>query len=167
MVDRLDKGFSMIELMLALTIAGILATIGIPQMRNLMLSQDVRAAASDLHLSLLLARSEAVKRSASAVVTRNTAWNNGWSVRVGATNIRSREALTGMTVECSTDSDNAAESCPASVTFQRTGRPTAYTEFRVFVAGNSDVTMRCISISLSGVPNLKVDNDGNSGNGCD
>ena len=71
-----------------------------------------------------------------------------------------------MTVECSTDFDTAAETCPSSMTFQRSGRPTGYTEFRIFVTGNSGVTMRCVSIGLSGVPSISLDDDTDTGNGC-
>lgn len=166
MVISNNKGFTLLELMLVLTIAGILATIGMPAMRDMMLNQKVKTAASDLHLSLLLARSEAIKRSSNVVMERNTSWDNGWSVKAGSTVLRTRDPLNGLSVECSTDSDDSAETCPASVTFQRSGRPTAYTQYRLFVDGNDGVTMRCITIGLSGVADIALDKDNNTGNGC-
>lgn len=166
MVTGDNSGFSLIELMLVMTIAGILATIGIPAMRNMMLNQEVKTAASDLHLGLLLARSEAIKRSSSVVMERDVAWNNGWSIKAGTTVLRKRDPLSGLSIECSTDSDDSAETCPAAVTFQRSGRPTAYMQYRLFVAGNTNVTMRCITVGLSGVPAVALDNDTDPGNGC-
>lgn len=166
MVAANNNGFSLIELMLVMTIAGILALIGMPAMRDIMLNQEVKTSASDLHLSLLLARSEAIKRSSNVVVERNSSWGNGWSVKTGTTVLRTRDPLSGLSVECSTDSDDSAEICPDSVTFQRSGRPTAYAQYRLFVAGNPGVTMRCITVGISGVPVIKLDNDTDPANGC-
>ena len=166
MVINSHNGFTLIELMIVLTIAGILATIGMPAMRDLMLNQKVKTAASDLHLGLMLARSEAIKRSSSVTIEKNSSWPGGWRVKAGTSVLKVNDPLDGMSVECSTDFDAGAEACPSTMTFQRSGRPTGYTEFRIFVTGNSGVTMRCVSIGLSGVPSIALDSDTDTGNGC-
>ena len=78
-----QTGFTLIELMMVLIIAGILASVGLPYMRDSLLNSRVRTAASDAHLSLLMARSEAIKRNRNVNINRTGAdWANGWSVCV-------------------------------------------------------------------------------------
>ncbi|MEE8321596.1 MAG: GspH/FimT family pseudopilin [Gammaproteobacteria bacterium] len=163
-----QPGFTLIELMIAVAIAGVLLAMGLPSMKTLMQDSRVKTAASETHLSLLLARSEAIKRSANIDLSRNTNWSNGWNVQVqsDSTVLRTQDPLSDVTVTCSTDSDATAEACPATVTFTRTGRPSSYIEFRLSATDNNKVFTRCVSISLSGRPRVKVDSDRDSTNGC-
>ena len=83
-------GFSLIEVMVVIGIAAILATIAIPSFVEMLRRNRLSAAASALQVSLSLARSEAVKRGADARVTvaANTTagvWSNGWTVFVDRT----------------------------------------------------------------------------------
>lgn len=167
MVIQRYSGFTIIELMIVISVVGVLAVIGLPSMRDLMFEQQVKTAASDTHISLLLTRSEAIKRNTDIEMRANTSWNNGWNVKIPASTVlRTQDPIPGITVECNTDSDSAAETCPAAITFSRAGRPTSYIEFRLFMEDNPRVTMRCVSVSLSGVPRVKLDMDNDTDNGC-
>jgi type IV fimbrial biogenesis protein FimT len=81
-------GFTLVELMITLAIAGILLAIGIPSMRGFVLDGRISSAASDLSLALSLARTEAVKRGKSVTVLANggggasNEWGPGWVVFV-------------------------------------------------------------------------------------
>lgn len=169
------SGFTIIELLITVAIAGVLMGVATPALRNLLLNQKVRTATSDIHVGLLLARSEAIKRNVDVELDRNTSWSDGWDVEVQATSatIRTQDGFPGITITCNTDNDTAAEACPATVEFSRAGRyvpPSAaetIMEFRVFVNGNTNVTARCVSLRLSGMPQVTVDTDQNSGDGCD
>lgn len=170
-----QRGFTLIELMVALAVAGVLVAVGLPSFRELMATQRAKSAASELHLSLLMARSESIKRSTNVELVHNgTGWTDGWVVRVdpaatfqGGAVLRTNDALESVTLVCSTDSDSATETCPASVTFSRTGRPTSFIEFRTYVSGEDTVTPRCVSMSLSGRPRVVLDSDSDPANGCD
>lgn len=61
-MKRAQTGFTLLELMLVVTIAGILLGIGIPAMGNLIRSARITGAANDVMAGLHFARSEAIKR---------------------------------------------------------------------------------------------------------
>lgn len=149
---RGDAGFSLIELIMVLAVLAVLATITAPSMRAFMDSQIVKTPASDLYSSLVLARSEAIKRnSAVDLVPGGTDWAAGWQVRAGTTVLRVQEGYPRISI---------AASSAGTVTYGGNGRlSTSATTFRVLVPGNTEARMRCVSVSVSGRPNVRVDNN--------
>lgn len=143
-------GFTLIELMITIAIAGILATIALPSFRDFVRTQRVKSASFDLVAALTLTRSEALKRNANVYMTPAVGgWQNGWTVSwtnpaTTATTIRSQAAYSGLSI---TDSAGAN-----LVTFRTDGRlATTATNFTVNVSPSStNITPRCVSISLSG-----------------
>jgi len=168
MAIQTQSGFTIIELMIVVAIAAILALLAMPNMQDTVLNQRVRKSVSDMHLSLLFARSEAIKRNATINIVRGGAtWADGWTVQSGGTVLRSNDALsTTVTVACDTNANGAADACPATISFTRTGRPSALIEFWSYVNGNNKVIMRCVGVSLSGRPTVVVDGDDDATNGC-
>lgn len=161
---RRAAGFTLIELMIAVAVAGVLLSMGLPSFREAVRLQRTKSAASEMHLSFLLARSEAIKRATNVDITRaGSDWASGWTVAPGD---KSVDAIGGVSIECSTDTDSGAETCPSQVRFARSGRPTATVEFRFFVPDDDTVQPRCVSVSLSGRPRVVVDTDGDESNGC-
>ena len=68
--------------MTVLVVAAILAAIALPSLANVLAAQRLRAAGSDLVTSLLVARSEAIKRKARVEVAPQAPgdWTSGWRV---------------------------------------------------------------------------------------
>ena len=163
-----QHGFTIIELMIVVSIAAIVAGFALPNMDYAFKTGQVKTAASDAHISLLLARSEAIKRNANVLVNAgSTDWSNGWSVSASGTNIKVQDAFSpDITVECETTGDTTADTCPTNITFSRTGRPTSYVELRIYSGGNSKVIMRCVTMNLSGRPAVNSDGDSDKSNGC-
>lgn len=157
-------GFTLLELLVTVAVAGVLLSMGLPSFQEAVRLQRTKAVSSEMHLSFLLARSESIKRAANVVISRSGAdWIGGWTVAPGD---KSVDAVSGVAVECSTDSDTSAETCPANITFARSGRPTSLIEFRFYYPDEATVQARCVSVSLSGRPRVVVDTDGDVSNGC-
>jgi len=88
-------GFTLMELMVTLSIAAIVMSIGIPSFNSTLRSNRLTAAANQLVTSLNLARSEAVKRAQPVVVRKTDAeWESGWQVFVDVD--RSSAAVTNV-----------------------------------------------------------------------
>jgi type II secretion system protein H len=78
----ISSGFTLLELMVVIAIAGILAAIAAPSFQELIHRNSVAAQAGQLAKGLRFARSEAIKRSAPVrVVAVDPAdWGRGWRV---------------------------------------------------------------------------------------
>jgi len=167
---RLATGFTIIELLTVVAILAVLATIGIPSMRDLIASTKVKGAASDVFASMIFARSEAVKRNAGVDIIPGDAsnWGVGWIVRpVGtAENLSVQEAITG----------EVSVNGPAfTIRYRGDGRLIDATtgsllgsdvSFTFLSSVHSHIYMRCITIDPSGRPSVRIDGDQNNANGC-
>ena len=111
-----------------------------------------------------MTRSEAIKRNDDVDISLIT---GGWEISYDGTPILTKNDVPAeVEINCNTDADVATDDCPASVTFNRTGRPDIFLELR-FTSNVSDtIPMRCVSISLSGRPKSETDGDGDATNGC-
>lgn len=95
---RPARGFTLVELMTVLVILAVLAGLAMPSFTEMIAAQRARAAASALYDSLVLARSEALKRNTSTTISvSNSNLASGWSVLAGAATLRSQEAFPGLT----------------------------------------------------------------------
>src|ERR1700722_11197466 len=79
---KTKRGFTMIELIVTMSVVAILATIAVPGFVTIAQGERRVAEVNDLVLSLNYARSEAVKQNSSTgvAVTANGSWAGGWSV---------------------------------------------------------------------------------------
>jgi type IV fimbrial biogenesis protein FimT len=85
---RSARGFSLIELMMVLTVGGILLAIAVPSFRSFMQNSRLTTQANTLVYALNLARSSAIRLDTTVEVcassdgaTCNSAnWQNGWIV---------------------------------------------------------------------------------------
>ena len=84
---RRDAGFTLLELLITVTIATALLVLGLPSMQQALNDNRMTAQANDLATALNLARSEAVKRKLRVSVCPSSdgancagPWDGGWIV---------------------------------------------------------------------------------------
>ena len=165
-----SAGFTLIELLTVVVIVGVLAKIAAPAMQQLVQSTYVRSATTDLQTTLYFARSEAIKRATNVEVVAcsnhmpgtcgsgSPKWNNGWIVRIagGGATLRTQDAL----------NSKLSDMTGSTITYRSDGRVVSAPSTIVMKTAAGNVTARCISIDLSGRPNVLVDTDDDPTNGC-
>ena len=92
---RADGGFTLLEAMVAISIAMIILAVGIPSFTSSIDNQRMTAATNELVMTLNVAKTEAIKRVAyvtvckssnGATCTAGSSWDDGWIVFANATN---------------------------------------------------------------------------------
>ncbi|WP_426689343.1 GspH/FimT family pseudopilin [Rhodanobacter ginsengiterrae] len=73
---RGDRGFTLVELMVTVTIAVVLLMIAVPSFKNITLSNKLTTTANDLVSAINIARMEAVKRNSSTQLCSDSSGAN-------------------------------------------------------------------------------------------
>jgi len=76
-----QRGFTILELMITVTVAGILSMMAFPSFVTMTKNNRLTTQANDFILALNITRSEAVKRGIPTTITYSTGnWANGWTI---------------------------------------------------------------------------------------
>lgn len=145
-MKRFARGFTMIELLVVLSILAILAAIAAPNMGTMIRTQRVKTASFNVFSSLIYARSEAVKRNTSVTITpASGGWQNGWSIADSNGNsLRNASSIGNITV-----------SGPTTVVYTGNGRLSPVgtaIQFQMSAGDVATANQRCIKVSSSGSP---------------
>lgn len=142
------KGFTLIEVLVTVAIAGILAAVAVPSFVSLIADQRAKAAATDLYTALSVTRSEAIKHNRNVTLQPKSGdWANGWVIAdpEGGANLLDANA-TGVPLTGG----------PASVIYNGGGRLLSTSTAPFFTIGESGMPQRCLSVDLSGRPHIKA-----------
>lgn len=161
-------GFTLTELLITMTIVGVLLGIGVPSYRYVTKADRVSAEINGLLGDLQFARSEAVKEgqpvtvcpsSDGATCLADSTWNTGWLVwadlnNSGGTDPDSAgEILRAQQAFSSTDTLTSAPNTVTSVVFNREGFAPALGSVTVFTlkdATANETYTRCLTLQLTG-----------------
>jgi type IV fimbrial biogenesis protein FimT len=143
-------GFSLVELMVALAVAAILAAIAIPAFDSFILSNRLSSYSSAFSASARVARSEAMKRNLPVTLCKSSngtscsasgGWEQGWIVLSGTTVIKAQQATAaGYLLSSSTN----------SLTFQPSGLGATQTTLTVCRASPLGTQERQVTVSATG-----------------
>jgi type IV fimbrial biogenesis protein FimT len=148
------RGFTLVELVVTVTLLGVLLTIAIPGLQQLTLNQGVKSAAFDLFSALEYARSEAIKRPGETVTLKagastDGAWTTGWRLMASTTKLRSWTIAPNITV--------AEKNSLTQVTFGKDGHANAAPLLEVKSTTTvSGVDARCVQVDLIGRQSSKM-----------
>ncbi len=173
MLSGRQSGVTLLELLITIVILAIIVSIGVPAYRDLVLNNRQTGAINELITALQLARSEAVKRNATAPAavsicssTDGSAcdglWSDGWIVFTDADGdgeledgdeiLRFAEGPDGL--------DISAPDLAAGLGYRRDGRVVAAADF-VFCDDRGSSSSRVVQVGLSGRPAVaKTESDG-------
>lgn len=100
------RGFTIIELLIVLTVLGILASIAVPSFTEMIRNARRNGAIDELGSSIMLARAEAMKRGQAVVVCGVNDANNNKVIESGERNCAGVDWRDGWIVAAWSDSDN-------------------------------------------------------------
>ena len=160
-------GFTLTELMIAITVLGILVAAGLPSLTNLVRDQRVKTAASDVFASLIFARSEAIKRNDRVVLcaanstvdgcSNNSNWAAGWIVFVDPNADGVPNAVGEILKKNGPVPNVAITGTATNATYLRDGRlNAAVANFTVTSPDSPSITNRCIRMDPSGRPAIRA-----------
>jgi prepilin-type N-terminal cleavage/methylation domain-containing protein len=135
---RFERGFSLIEMMVAIVVFGLLIGFSIPSYQSYALTQKLRGTSENLVQTINLQRSRAMATGQSVVINFNTGAPAGWTVMSAGR--QNQVALPrGVTY---------ASANPTSLTLTRDGR---VNNSALVVFQNRTGTQDTVSVQLSGL----------------
>jgi type IV fimbrial biogenesis protein FimT len=157
-----QRGFTMIELLVTLSIAAIMMTIAVPSFRDFLLNNRMTSQTNDFVLALASAKSEAVKRgvfvtvcsrATNATCAGSTTWDSGWLVFADNNGdglvtagtdvvLQVREALEG--------NNTLRAGARQRVTFQNTGFSSGFNDTFRLCDSRGTADGRSITVSMQG-----------------
>jgi type IV fimbrial biogenesis protein FimT len=162
-----SRGLTLIELMVTLTVAGILLAVAVPAFREMILNNRGSTQANDFLTALIRARSEAQKRllpvqvcksddTATCSTEGDVYWDSGWLVFVDVNSsggLNSGEPILVRSSGLPGDNTLRSGDFADTVQFAGSGRANATGSFRLCDSRGKDYA-RVITISAVGRPSV-------------
>ncbi len=146
---RGERGFTLTELIVTVSVAAILLTVAVPSFNGIIASQRAKTLASALYATLAKTRSEALTLNGNVTLQPKAGgWGSGWQMLDPNNNV----------LDDYTASPGITIAGPAAVTYRSSGRlPAGVTPmFQISTTSGSTVNFQCVSVELSGRPYMSA-----------
>lgn len=142
---RLQPGFTLVELLVTLSVLAVLAALAIPSFVAQIADQRVKTAGQEMQTLLQFARAQSVfKRSAVSV----TGSGQTWSVKAGSELLRQAQLPASVTPTPSTDSMDGLAFDASGIAQPISG---ANTPYLLALTDPRATRMQCISVTRTGL----------------
>ena len=142
---RKQQGFTLIELMVVISLSALILGLAAPAMDQFVARQRLLSASYDLMSDLTLARSESLKRVGGVQLqpASGSDWRSGWRLTTTAGDVLAQRNALGGSLQVLT--------APASVSFDARGMVNASSTVK-FGLSDGRGSQRCILLDPSGRP---------------
>jgi type IV fimbrial biogenesis protein FimT len=167
-----QRGVTLVELLVTLSIAAVVLTLAVPNFRDFLLNSRLTTQTNELSLALASAKSEAVKRGVRVTVCSrasdtscadSTTWDNGWLVFVdndGDGTVNGADVV--LQIGSPLTGGNTLRSTRKFVTFQNTGFSSGSQCTLRFCDARGAVEARGVVVSAQGRVRRATDGNGDS-----
>ena len=146
---RNQRGFSLTELVVTVSVAAILMTVAVPSFNGVIANQRAKTLASSLYATLSKARSAALTLNGNVTLQPKAGgWGNGWQMLDANNNVLDDyTATSGITI-----------AGPALITYRSSGRlpAGAVPMFQISTSSGGSMNYQCVSVELSGRPYMSA-----------
>ncbi len=161
-----QAGFTLVELLITVSIAGIIFAMAVPSFRAIFLNNKTVAYANDFKTALYQAQNEAITRNIRVAIqaktTANNLWEDGWNIFEDSNENNSYDSASETLIQTYTPeaTNHSLKSSYSSfytdIAFNAQGEPVTSTgtsssgEFRLCGPDNDTNKSRTIKVSFSG-----------------
>ncbi|WP_457668191.1 GspH/FimT family pseudopilin [Thiolapillus sp.] len=149
---KTGQGFTLLELLMTVTVLGILTALAVPSFRGLMDRNAVTTTANDLLSSILLARSESIKREQPVIFSGNSNFTT-WEVAADTDGNGSGDEILLQHNLGGNGVDVDANSSSTTIAFNSRGRASLNSN-DYFAISKNDAT-RYVCFSATGRPRVQ------------
>ncbi len=171
-IRRFSTGVTLVEMLIVIAIAALLASIAFPSYKAMIVSGRISTVTSDLHSSLLLARSEALKRGLSVAMCKSASpnaanpvcdasandvgWGTGWIIYVDTDGSRTRNGgeevimVRGPYFNATTDGVITSNIANENISFNLTGQTFTAAQFAVTAPSGFSDKNRMVCVAIGG-----------------
>ncbi|WP_456405195.1 GspH/FimT family pseudopilin [Thiolapillus sp.] len=149
---RKIQGFTLVELLITVVVLSILVALAVPSFRGLMDRNAVSTTANDLLSSILLARSEAIKREQPVIFSGNADFGT-WNVAADTDGDGTGDVVL-LQHDLGGHGSSVAANNSTTITFNTRGRANLNVNNDYFTISKNDAT-RYVCFSATGRPRVQ------------